>query len=75
MPIETTHRIETLVSRFSMFCCVKKLSWLAEKKMKSADEQREHDRVAVRRRPHAGGVVEHALAAAVVRLTLVRRVH
>ena len=35
MPIETTHRIETLVSRFSMFCCVKKLSWVTEKKMKS----------------------------------------
>ena len=70
IPIETTQRIETLVSRFSMFCCVKKLSWVTEKKTKRPIEQREHDRVAVRRRPHAGGVVEHALAAAVVRLML-----
>ena len=31
MPIETTQRMETLVRRFSMFACVKKLSWLTEK--------------------------------------------
>ena len=34
MPIETTQRIETLVRRFSTFCCVKKLSWVNEKKTK-----------------------------------------
>ena len=31
MPIETTQRIETLVSRFSMFAWVKKCVWLNEK--------------------------------------------
>ena len=31
MPIETTQRIETLVSRFSMFAWVKKCVWVNEK--------------------------------------------
>ncbi len=31
MPIETTHRIETLVSMFSMFAWVKKCVWVNEK--------------------------------------------
>ena len=34
MPIETTHRIETLVRRFSTFAWVKKFVWVNEKKTK-----------------------------------------